>query len=255
VGVSVIVRYVAVQPSGTELLGPLAAVVGRNCRDIRRSIGATQDDLARHARSIGLDWSETRVGHFENGRSAPTFATVLAVTLALELARQERRAPADRGISLADLVGSKGYVELTDRLNFVPVPLIADVCRGEPFAWPPPEKYWEAAIPDTEIEPGVEERRAARAAAAVKEAQVQMAAALTLDVAGRSGLTEQRLAKDLRISDAMLAAVSFRLWNGTFSEERDRRAQAADPNASQQKRGRVARELRAELEEALADGG
>jgi transcriptional regulator with XRE-family HTH domain len=243
------------QPSGSELFGSLAVVVGRNCRRIRSAIGVTQDDLARHVRSVGLDWTETRVGHFEAGRSAPTFATMLAVTLALELARQEatagQGASVDSGVTLADLVGSKGYVELTERLNFVPVPLIADVCRGEPFRWPPPDEYWQAARPDVEVDPGVQERRAARTAAVVKDARAQMAAALKLDVEGRSGLTEQRLAKRLKVSDAELASVSFRLWNGTFSEERDRRA---GPDANPQKRGRVTRELRAELEKAIADG-
>ena len=74
------------------------------------------------------------------------------------------------------------------------------------------------------------------------------AAASTLE---RSGLTEHRLAKRLSISHARLAHVSFQLWQSTFSEERDRRA---GTDANQQKRGRVSRELRAELEKALADG-
>jgi hypothetical protein len=44
----------------------------------------------------------------------------------------------------------------------------------------------------------------------------------------------------------------FRLWNGrTFGEERNQRA---GPDANQQKKGRTTRELRAELEKALADG-
>jgi hypothetical protein len=41
------------------------------------------------------------------------------------------------------------------------------------------------------------------------------------------------------------------LWHGTFSEERDRRA---GPDATQQKKGRISRELRTELEKALTDG-
>jgi transcriptional regulator with XRE-family HTH domain len=241
------------------MLAPLAVVVGRNCKRVRRAIGITQDDLARHARTIGLDWTETRVGHFEAGRSAPTFATVLALCLALDLARQEN-APQGSGtaptaVTLADLLGDKGFVELTDRLNFVPAPLLADVCRGAPFAWPPADEYWDAAKPEVEVEPGVQKRRAARTAALVRKAQAQMAAALTLDVKGRSGLTEQRLAKSLwpfsEERDERLAALSLRLWNGTFSEERDRRAGL---DATPQKRGRITRELRAELEKALADG-
>jgi hypothetical protein len=67
----------------------------------------------------------------------------------------------------------------------------------------------------------------------------------------RSGLTEDRVAQRLKISRDRLAAVSFRLWQHTFSEERDRRA---GPDANQQKKGRITRELRAELEKAIADG-
>jgi hypothetical protein len=67
----------------------------------------------------------------------------------------------------------------------------------------------------------------------------------------RSGLTEQRLAHRLAIGQDRLAVVSSRLWNRTFNEERDRRA---GPDANQQKKGRVSRELRAELEKALNDG-
>jgi hypothetical protein len=68
----------------------------------------------------------------------------------------------------------------------------------------------------------------------------------------RSGLTEDRIAQRLEISRDRMAAVSFRLWQGrTFGEERDRRA---GPGANQQKKGRITRDLRGELEEALADG-
>jgi hypothetical protein len=67
----------------------------------------------------------------------------------------------------------------------------------------------------------------------------------------RSGLTEHRLAQRLAISQDRLADTSFRLWQRTFSEERDR---LAGPTANKQKRGQVSRTLQAELEKALADG-
>jgi transcriptional regulator with XRE-family HTH domain len=246
------VRCVAVPPSDAELYGPLAVVIGRNCRLIRKAIGATQDDLARHARSIGLDWTETRVGHFEKGRSAPTFATVLAVGLALELARREAAPELRDPVRLSDLIGDEGFAALTGRLDVVPSGWIADICRGDPIIWPPTDEQWASAWPVTEVEPGVRERRAARTAALVKKAQNRLGAALTLDVKDRSGLTEDRLAQQLGISRDRLAAVSFQLWNGTFSEERDRRA---GPDANPQRKGRITRELRAELEKALAHHG
>jgi len=224
-------------------------VVGQNCKRIRADIGITQDELARYARTVGLHWNAAKVGNFEAGRSAPTLATVLAVTVALQMATQER--DSSQGVTLPDLLASHGFVALTDILNTVPTGWVADVCRGRAYTWPPADQYWGNAWPAQEVEPGVLERRAARTAVAVKQAAAQMAGVGKLDVAERSGLTEHRLAQRLGISRAQLADVSYRLWNGTFSEERDHRA---GPDANQQKRGRVSRELRAELEKALADG-
>ena len=64
-------------------------------------------------------------------------------------------------------------------------------------------------------------------------------------------ITEHRLAQRLGTDHAHIAKLSLRLWQRTFSEERDRRAGA---DANQQKKGRISRELRAELERALTDG-
>lgn len=93
----------------------LGGLAGR----IRSHIGGvTQDELARYARRIGLRWTASSVGDFEAGRSAPTFATVLAVTLALQMALEdaaERRheMPGWR-VMLADIVSGEAHVALTD---------------------------------------------------------------------------------------------------------------------------------------------
>ena len=57
----------------------LAVVVGRNCRRIRTTAGITQNELAKHARDVGLRWTASKVGDFESGRNNPSFATVLAL--------------------------------------------------------------------------------------------------------------------------------------------------------------------------------
>jgi transcriptional regulator with XRE-family HTH domain len=216
----------------------LAVVVGRNLKRIRSDAGVTQDGLARCAREVGLRWTASAVGDFEAGRSAPTFATVLAVTLALQMASEraaKMRSTHDliiaqlRGektphqanpptrVTLADLVGSERSIALTDELD-VPAAAVADVCRG---------RTWMEAGPKQTID---------RPAGTL---------------ARHEGLTEHRLARRLKISEARLTHVSFQLWQSTFTEERDRRA---GPDSNQQKRGQVSRELRAEIEEALADG-
>lgn len=110
---------------------------------------------------------------------------------------------------------------MTDNIS-VPAALLADVCRGQPFAFQPSCENGPPPAPE-------------RAA----------------ELLQRSGLTENRLARRFGVEHSRLADVSFRLWQSTFSEERDRRA---GEDANQQKRGRVSRELRAELEKALADG-
>jgi transcriptional regulator with XRE-family HTH domain len=216
----------------------LALVVGANCKRIRSDAGVTQDGLARCAREVGLRWNAAKVGDFEAGRSAPTFATVLAVTLALQMASERAanmRAMHDliigqlRGektphqadpptrVTLADLVGSERSIAVTDELD-VPAAAVADVCRG---------RTWMEAGPKQTID---------RSAGTL---------------ARHEGLSEHRLAKNLGITADRLADVSFQLWQSTFSDERDQRA---GPDANQQKRGRISRELRAELEKALADG-
>jgi transcriptional regulator with XRE-family HTH domain len=219
----------------------LAQVVGRNCQRIRAENGLTQNDLARYGREVGLRWNAAKVGDFEKGRSTPTFATVLAVTLALQMAIDDvatRRAssPTSPEVKLADLVGNlHGFVAVNDGLD-VAVTELAAVCSGDTF----------------EVGgPGISNRPVSRADERIG---ATAKAELTEDIRAvlqRSGLPEDRLAQRLRISAARLATESFRLWQNTFSEERDRRA---GPGANQQKRGRVSRELRAQLEEEIADG-
>jgi transcriptional regulator with XRE-family HTH domain len=209
----------------------LAVVVGANCKRIRvKKIGVTQDELARCARLLGLRWNAAKVGDFEAGRSAPTFATVLAVTLALQMALEDaaerRRESPEGGVTLADLLDGRDHIALTDSVA-VAATQLAEVCRGRTFT-PFDLEYWRRARSAQDTIDGI-----------------------VADMLQRSGLTEHRLAKHLGITPDRLADVSFQLWQSTFSEERDRRA---GPDANQQKRGRISRELRAELEKALADG-
>lgn len=214
---------------------PLAAVVGGNCKRIRTAASVTQDELARCARDLGLRWNSSKVADFESGRAAPTFATVLAASLALDHALAEaahaRDGSAER-VTLADLVDCDGWVEVNDALGFRGGEL-ADVCRGN--VWP--------ASPNRP-------RSDARIRVPVMRGSLDAGAAVAL-LRQRSGLAEQRLAQRLGVSRERLAGVSFQLWQRTFSDERDRRA---GPDANRQKRGQVSRTLQSELEKVLNDG-
>lgn len=74
---------------------------------------------------------------------------------------------------------------------------------------------------------------------------------LLMRIIEKSGEAEQRAARSLGIPISDLAAFSAKLWGRSYSEERDRRAGA---EAQAQKRGRIGRELRTELREAMGNG-
>jgi transcriptional regulator with XRE-family HTH domain len=224
----------------------LAAVVGRNCKRIRTETGITQDEFARYARSLGLRWKASTVADFEAGRSAPTFATVLAASLALHsAARNEAARQGDLSVSvlLSELfVAEDGeQIQLNDDLH-LPAALVVAVCEGRSWGSPP----WNLWVPT----PGLETKESLEFWREMMPGD---------DVVGspserlllRSGVTEDRLSRRLGIDLARLADLSYLLWERTFSEERDQRA---GPDASQQKKGRVSRELRAELERELTNG-
>lgn len=199
-----------------EKLGtPLAVVLGANCKRIRSAAGVTRNGLAKYARGAGLRWTDSKVGDFESGRSAPTFATVLAVSFALSNAT-------GTDVTLADIVAfDVGDVELNDQLA-VHGWRLAEVARGKPWGQLDDDEQFTSLL--TELHSQIERR---------------------------SGLDEQRLAKRLEISANRLGIESLRLWGQSFSDERDRRA-GEDANA--QKRGRVSRELQSELKKALGHG-
>jgi len=203
----------------------IAAVLGANCRRIRTNAGVTQDELARAARRVGLKWTASKVRDFESGRSAPTFSTVLALTAALDYATKVTyvAASTSTGNEIAISLNPAYHpVRLADLVSFdgeVTVTEdfepsgdhLANFCDGGTWEHPKSAIDWPEML----------------------------------------GLTEQRVAATLGISTERLGAESLRLWNATFSKERDRRA---GPDANRQKRGQVTRQLKAELQKAITDG-
>jgi transcriptional regulator with XRE-family HTH domain len=234
---------------------PIAAVLGANCKTIRTTAGVTQDELARYARRFGLRWTASKVRDFEVGRTAPTFATVLALAAALDAAvgKPTGRMPGvgadlmrperEPRVRLAELVVFDGFIAAND--EFAPRgERVADYCAG---------KTWELLAYDVAYSAGVEKLDKLLRAHPVIDGQVEkgMRGVNMRDMRLLSGLTEDRLAQRLGISRDRLAALSFKLWQKPFSEERDR---LAGSDANKQKRGQVSRSLRAELEKAINDG-
>lgn len=221
----------------------LAAVVGQNCKRIRNQIGITQDELARYARDRGLRWRASTVADFEGARSAPTFATVLALSITLQDAVQVSDAAAVRSgkrpismdVAVLDqLVQFDGEIEVNDDLA-LSADVVIGICRSQArpgMMWTPPGSEPEGTIQF------------------YRDAWGDSSLTPIERVLLRSGSAEDRLARQLGIERHRLAELSNLLWQSTFSEERDRRAGLG---ANQQKKGRITREMRAELERELPD--
>lgn len=203
----------------------LAIVVGRNCEHLRNQIGLTQDELARYARDLGLRWKASSVGDFESGRSAPKFATVVTVAVALQWALEDAEPSADAPavISLAHLVAFDGFVTLTDTFKVFGSDLV-QWCAGRAPTLTTSEFYQHLKLQGVVVD--------------------------AVDVLTQAaGLAEQRQAKRMGIEPEQFAALSLVLWQRSFSDERDRRA---GDDANPQKRGQVTRAMQAELDDELA---
>ena len=210
----------------------LQAIVGANCRRIRTEHNVTQAQLASHARRNGLRWTESKAGDLEAGRHAVSFATVLKVVLALDNAIAQGK-PLSRTrprVRLADLVQTDGHVDLGEGFEPPGEALVA-VCSGRPWELPTSEADVDDLLTPAPGRLGEVYR---------------MSVWAVDDMRRRSTVTETRLAARLDVEPDHLLAVSWKLWNRPFGEERDRRAGGAKG-----RRGQVARALTTELQAEL----
>ena len=214
-------------------LVPLQTVIGLNAREFRHRAGLTLDQVSAAARRRGLKWSESRVADFEAGRVAPNLTTLLAVCLALN----------DAGCSEASLPLLVKYivpVKINDALSLMDVDVVR-LLAGQPVNGPEP---MDPADSDAAEILGWNRTPFERRLSQRLDADLPTFAR----IASTAGATEARISKSLGISSPLLAHLSAALWSRSFSEERDRRA-GDDVNA--QKRGRVSRDMQAELRAAI----
>ncbi|WP_301148992.1 helix-turn-helix domain-containing protein [Mycobacterium simiae] len=220
-----------------ETPAALAEVVGRNARRLRGD--ATADQLAKEARRHGLNWGTGRISDLEHGRVSPTLSMLVALAEALH---SVRGAP----ITLADLVEHDGLVQLS-AAETVKGAALQRFLRGEPV---------ELLIGDmSNSEELAAELRTALATMAEERSNLPDALGSVplesvMEVQRHAGETEARIAKALGVPASTVAAASAHLWGRTLSAERDRRA---GPDANAQDRGRITRQLRAEIQ-AVLDG-
>jgi hypothetical protein len=221
----------------------VAEVLGRTARELR---GDRKVELvSRAARLAGLNWGTGRIADLEAGRVSPTLPTLFALCWAFgDLL--------DRPVSLADLFAGDGPVTLTPGVTISLAHLRAAL-TGQPLESPPIGLLLAregVAVAGLELEASdirAHRRRIAkdpnrrqilpnprvqRVASSMLEADYRMAHSLGLDV--------DRAAEEMEA-----------LWGQSFTAKRDHRA---GPDANPQKRGRISRELKAELQEAINRG-
>lgn len=217
---------------------PLSEVVGLNARTHRLRHDAKLEDVARAAREYGLRWTTGRVGDLESGRIPATLPTLLALAQALGDVTSER-------VSLADLVHVDGWVEVNSDLT-IRGEALSSALRGEPMNLLVTDVLGASEELDEIVSRSnaqIDSDNARLGSDADDLLLVEIQEAMK-----HFGVAEERLAKQLDLSEYLLTCVSLVLWGTTFSAERDRRA-GAEANA--QRRGQVARTLKAEISEYL----
>lgn len=197
---------------------PIATVIGLNAHRLRTSCGATLVEVAAQANLDGARWNSSMVSRIERGRFDATIPAVLLLSDALDaLSRRAGRPP----VRITDLLASD-----------VPIQVAVNEVEGYPLL------VYVGTSDLIQFLGG----------------QTEAVEALVFSSATRSPVSgtdhDQRIAKSLDLSVSDLYSWAVKLWGQPFAEERDARA-GKDANA--QKRGRVTRELKAELK-AVLDG-
>jgi transcriptional regulator with XRE-family HTH domain len=196
-------------------------VLGRNARTLRQNAHATLEDVATAVGSYGLAWSTGSVGSLESGRTVGVnLENLLIVAAALGDI-------IGRPVRLAELFDGDGDVTINDELS-VPLQDVVQVLSGA-----------AASIPAGVIE---------IAGARVKVGKMKVKQTLPPSALRE---TDLKVCKSLGVDPLTGAKAMVKLWRASFTTERDR---LAGPGANPQKRGRVSRQLKAQLRQELSRG-
>lgn len=227
----------------------VAQVLGHNAERLRG--GRKLELVARSARLVGLNWGTGRIADLEAGRVSPTLPTLIELgwTFADLL---------DRPVRLSELFEGDGYVTLAPGVT-VPVGLVRAALQnvelgGESGLSPPSSvQVARSGVPVAGMNIKPSDIRADRRRRAVeglpsrellRDPRVQRVERSMLEA-------DYRMAQSLGITAELAAIEMESLWGRSFTAERDHRA---GPNDSPQKRGRISRDLKAELQKAIDHG-
>ncbi|WP_018178750.1 helix-turn-helix domain-containing protein [Jongsikchunia kroppenstedtii] len=230
----------------TETLGQ---VVGRNVRRLRLEQDATLEDVGRAVRSLGFNWSTSRVNAIERGAREPKYATILVLAVALSCTPRDlvSSVPSPQGRkdtgNLVDLGGvlihrlelMQMFPEVTPALVPDPDKALSDQQWAERQGFDDPESLLAEVY--SSMDWAAKSRRP-------KLSQLR-------SIAERSGLVEERTARMLNLRPVVLAAWSWAMWGHTLGAERDRRC--AESSDVELWPADVTAELRAELRARTED--
>lgn len=193
----------------------------------------------------------------EAGRVNPTMPTVLGLADALGEVT-------GGAIRLADLVATDDFVELTGGLA-VSAGALARALEGAPVRFEGDDRAPWAGVETTqqhEVHETLTDRARANGWPGVAEAKADLRITTdaelvaVFDAADGAALADKRAAKAFSLSFGRkiemveLMAAALRLWGHSLADERERLA-ALEPDANNQRRGQISRDLRAQLSAAL----
>ena len=222
---------------------PLREVIGDGVRRLREASGKTQEDVSRAARSIGLAWPPSKIAALERGEKSISPEEMFLLPPMLEMAF-------DREVSYRDLFTSDVTVTLSPKMKVQASELRAVFSSDQTLDFLPTRQELAA-----DAMAGLESfRRKLQPITARLKALDLPTSFMELQVAGRAaqGLAEERAARKIGEQKIVVAAIALKLWGRGLTEERDARLAESLPNDAppatvQAKRGRITRDLVAEI--------
>lgn len=206
----------------------MAQAVAANARRIRGA--ATMAEVSDAARLYGAKWTSGTVAKIEAGKTRPTIETLILLMCAL-------RWTTGNPVTMTDLLQSDQPIRISDTYS----------ATSEVIIWALAGNEFDD---DHNIEPTDLQSLVSDASAAIHQEQFASSSSPRVTYPEVAAVTEQerRVAHDLEVAPVVLQYWAVHLWQRPFEDERDRRA---GPDANAQKRGRVTRQLKAEIQSAI----
>lgn len=219
-----------VEPKTVEF----AQLVGRNVKRLRAQ--HSMDALASATRGNGAVWDSGAIAKVERGQFK--IGTVPALVLL--------------AASLTDLLGRKvGIADLIESESLIHVSDTRAVSSTDLMRWFAGEQlalFVTDDSSDAEYVADIERWAAGESAYPVPKVDK----IVVEEVVAAQTLSDERVARTLELPNVVLASWSAALWGQTFTARRD---ELAGPDANAQKRGRITRELKTELQQAMSAHG